>query len=189
MTSTNHLNQLLKRRMKYPIPRFDEATIISDLWRIKICLQFPRYSSGSDILSWIPCVLLSSVHVCLPLHVSSAKPIQGSQLNLMLCLTAMPFTVAARFKAWNVFSLSNTGIVGSNPTQVMDICVCVRWQPCDGLIPRLRSPTDCLRLRHWSETKSFTDALCSRGSNRNGKKFTKNKTCLINFLFVYICPI
>jgi hypothetical protein len=40
--------------------------------------------------------------------------------------------------------------------------VCVRQRPCDGLIPRPRSPTDCLRLRKWSETKRFTDALRSK---------------------------
>jgi hypothetical protein len=34
-------------------------------------------------------------------------------------------TVAARSKARTVFSPSNTGIVASNPTQGMDICVCV----------------------------------------------------------------
>jgi hypothetical protein len=49
----------------------------------------------------------------------------------------------------------------------MDVCVrlfrvCVRWLPRDGLISRPRSPTDCLRLRNWSETKRFTDALCSK---------------------------
>jgi hypothetical protein len=33
---------------------------------------------------------------------------------------------------------SNAGIVVSNPTQGMDVCVCCpvcRWRPCDGLIP------------------------------------------------------
>jgi hypothetical protein len=47
---------------------------------------------------------------------------------------------------------SNNGIVGSNPTRGMDVClrsfcVCVflyRQRPYDGLIPRLRSPTNCL---------------------------------------------
>jgi hypothetical protein len=28
-------------------------------------------------------------------------------------------------KAWNVFARSNAGIVGSNQTQGMDVCVCV----------------------------------------------------------------
>jgi hypothetical protein len=69
--------------------------------------------------------------------------------------TLEPVTVAERSEAWNVFALSNTGIVGSDLTQGMDVCLrlfCVcfvlcRWQPCDGLIPRPRSPTDCLRLQ------------------------------------------
>jgi hypothetical protein len=34
-----------------------------------------------------------------------------------------PITVVARSKAWNVFARSNTGIVGSNPTKGMDVCV------------------------------------------------------------------
>jgi hypothetical protein len=36
-----------------------------------------------------------------------------------------PFTVTARSKAWTVFARSKAGIVGSNPTQRMDVCVCV----------------------------------------------------------------
>jgi hypothetical protein len=43
----------------------------------------------------------------------------------------LPLTVAARSKAWTVFVRSNAEIVGSNPTQGMDVClrlfcVCVR---------------------------------------------------------------
>jgi hypothetical protein len=34
-----------------------------------------------------------------------------------------PITVAARSKAWTVVALSNAGIVGSNPTQGMDVCL------------------------------------------------------------------
>jgi hypothetical protein len=75
-----------------------------------------------------------------------------------------------RSKAWNVFARSNAEIVGSNPTQGMDVClrlfrVCVvlcRQRPCVGLIPRPRSPTDCLRLMNWNESKRFTDALRSK---------------------------
>jgi hypothetical protein len=33
--------------------------------------------------------------------------------------------VAAQCKAWTVFARSKAGIVGSNPTQGMDVCVCV----------------------------------------------------------------
>jgi hypothetical protein len=43
-------------------------------------------------------------------------------------LSALTFLLAvhsgrARSKAWNVFTRSNTGILGSNPTQGMDVCV------------------------------------------------------------------
>jgi hypothetical protein len=31
--------------------------------------------------------------------------------------------MAARSKAWNVFVRSNTGVVGSNPSREMDVCV------------------------------------------------------------------
>jgi hypothetical protein len=36
---------------------------------------------------------------------------------------SQPIAVAARSKARTVFSRSNAGIVGSNPTQGMDVCV------------------------------------------------------------------
>jgi hypothetical protein len=59
---------------------------------------------------------------------------------------------AAPSKEWNVFALSNPGNVGSNPAQDMDVCALIlclccsvcRQRPCDGLIPRPRSPTNCL---------------------------------------------
>jgi hypothetical protein len=35
----------------------------------------------------------------------------------------MPITAAARSKAWTLFARLNTGFVGSNPTQGMDVCV------------------------------------------------------------------
>jgi hypothetical protein len=78
-----------------------------------------------------------------------------------------PVTAAAGSKAWTVFVLSNTGIVGSNPTQGM--CVCLRlfcvcigsgfatgWSPVQGVLNTV------LGLRNWSETKRFMDALCSK---------------------------
>jgi hypothetical protein len=37
-----------------------------------------------------------------------------------------PITVAARSNTWTVFAHSNAGILGSNPTQGMDVCICVR---------------------------------------------------------------
>jgi hypothetical protein len=61
-------------------------------------------------------------------------------------------TVAARSEAWTVFARSNTGIVCSNPTLGMNVrvrlfCVCVvtcKQRPCEGLITRQRSLTDCV---------------------------------------------
>jgi hypothetical protein len=83
----------------------------------------------------------------------------------------MPITVAARSQAWTVFARSNVGIVGSNPTQGVDVClhlfcVCVYsglasgWSPIQGVLPTL------LRWRNRSETKRFTDALCFRQGQR-----------------------
>jgi hypothetical protein len=37
--------------------------------------------------------------------------------------STLPITVAARSMAWTVFACSEAGIVGSNPTQGMDVCV------------------------------------------------------------------
>jgi hypothetical protein len=63
----------------------------------------------------------------------------------------MPITVDARSKAWTVFARSNAGLVGSNPTQGMDVCVCfysvlcvvlgvgsglaIGWSLVQGLLP------------------------------------------------------
>jgi hypothetical protein len=42
--------------------------------------------------------------------------------------TTLPITMAARSKARTAFARSNAGIVGSNPTQGMDVCiVCVYY--------------------------------------------------------------
>jgi hypothetical protein len=56
-----------------------------------------------------------------------------------------PITVAARSKALNVFARSNTGVVGSNPTQGTDVCVyslfvlggglVTGWSPVQGVQP------------------------------------------------------
>jgi hypothetical protein len=35
----------------------------------------------------------------------------------------LPITVTALSQAWNIFARLNTGIVGSNPTQGMDVCL------------------------------------------------------------------
>jgi hypothetical protein len=63
-----------------------------------------------------------------------------------------PITVAARSTAWTVFACWNTGIVGSNPTEGIDVCVrifCVcavlwadsdpatGWSPVWGVLPNV----------------------------------------------------
>jgi hypothetical protein len=83
-------------------------------------------------------------------------------------LLARQITVAEQSKVWTLFAHSNTGIVGSNPTRIMDVyvrlfLVCVvlcvgsgiatGWSPVQGVLPtvhrirklkkRPRSKKDC----------------------------------------------
>jgi hypothetical protein len=44
-----------------------------------------------------------------------------------------PITVTARSKVWTIFALTNTRIVGSNPTQGMNVCVYSVFVSCGGL--------------------------------------------------------
>jgi hypothetical protein len=44
-------------------------------------------------------------------------------LNFVAQRVIKPITVAARSEAWTLFASSYTGIVGSNATQGMDVCV------------------------------------------------------------------
>jgi hypothetical protein len=60
-------------------------------------------------------------HQDLQFSISEENNNQIEYLNFILAKKYEPITVAARSKAWNVFPRSNTGIVGSNPTQVMDV--------------------------------------------------------------------
>jgi hypothetical protein len=56
-------------------------------------------------------------------------------VNMLQWSLERSITVAARAKEWTVFALSNTGIVGSNTTQSMDVCMrlfCVRAVLCVG---------------------------------------------------------
>jgi hypothetical protein len=73
-------------------------------------------------------------------------------MTLYSYILEWPITVGAWSNEWTVFARpnisSNAGIVGSNPTWGMDICVlsfCIcAILPCDGLITRPRSPTVCV---------------------------------------------
>jgi hypothetical protein len=51
----------------------------------------------------------------------------------------MPITVAAQSKAWTVFARSDSEIVGSNPTQGMDVFVFILFVLGSGLVT-IRSP-------------------------------------------------
>jgi hypothetical protein len=67
--------------------------------------------------------------------------------------------MAAWSKALNVFACSNIRIVGWNPTYsvlVLRSGLATGWSAVQEIIPTV------LRLRNWSETKRFTDALSSK---------------------------
>jgi hypothetical protein len=93
--------------------------------------------------------------------------------KLTLTLTWL-ITVAARSKASIVFARSDTGIVGLNPTQGMDVCLCLicvgsGLSPVQGVLPT------ALGWRNWSETRHFTDALCSKvGATGKRERFRRN---------------
>jgi hypothetical protein len=82
----------------------------------------------------------------------------------------LPMTVAALSKVWTVFALSNTGIVDSNPNRGMDVCVrlfCLcssvcSWWPCDRLIPRPRSPADCVQIKRLNFNLLVVEPAVSR---------------------------
>jgi hypothetical protein len=65
--------------------------------------------------------------------------VTGWMMKYYVNFFSKPITGAARSKAWNVFTFSNTGIVGLNATRGMGVCprflcVCVvlcRERPCD----------------------------------------------------------
>jgi hypothetical protein len=73
-------------------------------------------------------------------------------------MNLLPVTVVERSKACTAFARTVAGIVGSNPTQGMDVwclcaCACARFsvfvyrqRPFDELITRPRSPAYCLRF-------------------------------------------
>jgi hypothetical protein len=70
----------------------------------------------------------------------------------------MPVAVTVRSKAWTVFAHSNTGIMGSNPTQDVDVflrlfCVyvlCVGSGLATGWSPVQRGQPTGYRLRNWT---------------------------------------
>jgi hypothetical protein len=82
--------------------------------------------------------------------------------------------VAARSKAWTVFARSNIGIVGSNLTQGMDVCVllfsvcvvfCVGIGLATGCPPSKDSNRLCIRLGKWKSGRGSTKSH----NNKNDK--------------------
>jgi hypothetical protein len=75
----------------------------------------------------------------------------------------LPITVAAQSKVWTVFVRLDAGIVGSNQTQGMDICVrlfCVfLCVGSDGLIPHPRSFPDCVQIKKLKKRPRFNEGL------------------------------
>jgi hypothetical protein len=80
-----------------------------------------------------------------------------------------PITVAARSKTWTVLACSNAGIVCSNPTRGMDVCVrllymfyvvlrigsglATGWSPIQGVLPTV------YRSRNWKSDRGSTKGL------------------------------
>jgi hypothetical protein len=73
-----------------------------------------------------------------------------SEYEILRLHTRQPNAVAERSKTWTVFARLNTGMLGSNPTWGMDVCMrlfcvcvvlCVRsglatgWSPVQGVLP------------------------------------------------------
>jgi hypothetical protein len=75
----------------------------------------------------------------------------------------IPITVAARPKAWTVFTRSNAGIVCSNPTQSMNVCerlFCVlvaALRRADH--PSKESYRLCIELRNWKSDRGQIKGL------------------------------
>jgi predicted anti-sigma-YlaC factor YlaD len=84
---------------------------------------------------------------------------------LTFLLFSWPITVAGMSKAWTVFAGSNTGIVGWNVTQGMDICTrlfCVCVVMCIGSGLGRDDPSSkesyrlCIELRNWKRGQGPT---------------------------------
>jgi hypothetical protein len=69
------------------------------------------------------------------------------------CLT--PVTVAAWSNAWSVFASSNTSIGGSNPTRVMDVCVCIVLCVGSGLATGWSLAQGVLHTRNWKSDRGL----------------------------------
>jgi hypothetical protein len=112
--------------------RWPEILLSSDIWRRIILLMFAdmveEVKLGTVLLAFIVWGLDYILHtvsgrVCAYFWHKSNWQESDLRNNLRLYAMTWLITVAGRSKAWTVFARSNAGIVGSNPTQGMDVCV------------------------------------------------------------------
>jgi hypothetical protein len=110
-------------------------------------------------ISWESHVIRTGItkNACKNLNGKSQRKIPFGRHKFMW----RPVTVAERSKVCTVFAISEGVIMGSNPTQGIEIgCVCVflclrcpvfRQRPCDGPVTRSRSPTVCEMIKRTKE--------------------------------------
>jgi hypothetical protein len=75
-----------------------------------------------------------------------------------------PIAVAALSKAWTAFARSNTGIMGSNPTRGMDVCVrlfcvCLVWVALRRTDPPSKQSTVCVQIKELKKRPRSTRAV------------------------------
>jgi hypothetical protein len=121
-----------------------------------------------------------------------------------------PVTVAERSKACTVFARSEAGIVGSNPTQGMDVwyvfilclgCPVFSQRPCDEPITRARSSTVCKMIMKLKNQRAgpkgavepvkkmiMNDAIIRRFSLYR-QTLIQAKTCTIKVFLVTIMGV
>jgi hypothetical protein len=146
----------------------------SSSWNALLLISL--FSHHSLLLSIICCYGINVFFLqCLPLirfwfYVASAHNVITSTYTV-LCLSlflSVLATIATWSKAWTVFARSDAGIVGSNPTQGMHVwcvcvcvCVCSVFVPCDRLITRPRSPSNCEKWL-WNLIRGLGPELAGR---------------------------
>jgi hypothetical protein len=103
-----------------------------------------------------------------------------------------PTTVATRSKAWNVFTRLNAGTVGSNPTQGMDVYVCVYsafMLSCVWVAALLRADTPSKesyrlykKLRNWRRGQGLI-----KGSRAIDEWMNKNILTRMKWILIISC--
>jgi hypothetical protein len=92
---------------------------IAVFWDVRPCSLLRR---------WVPRSASSCPLIRIFMRTRNIPRVKYNDRNIiyMLCIFVGLYgvlTVAAQSKAWTVFARSNTGVVGSNPTRGMAVCV------------------------------------------------------------------